>query len=412
MSQVYLLREGRRVKLPKQPKEIFPNQEEIETLKDTPVNRILDILSSALFHLSNLAIEKENLRRFVGETGRSEDMIISTFKKVKLLSSREYLKGLLEYQLHNTEFLDKWLPITDEVYVHAEPLGKGVNIGAGNSPMSTIIPEVWRSLTKNACIHKMPSGDKVTLELLHHVYTSEEKYYPLERTFIACYWPGGSEDIENPLFMSSDYVMAWGDDSHVESARRRTPFPVKFLGFGQEYGMALIDDYVMKDEKKRKEAAYGVALDVSFGDQMYCTSTQFGFLEKEDENNVKKFLEDLNSSMEDLRKTLKPGNVEKSIKMDIREEVDTARFSGGLVLGPNNLDYTIIYTETPPKELGIFPQHRFLRVYGVENLTQTVQYANKHMNNVSIATSESTRKYLREEFSKSCLLYTSPSPRD
>lgn len=399
MNQAYYLQRGEKVEI-LQPQKLLPAQEELENLRNTSIYNIMDILSSALFGLSKIATEKENLKRFVEETGWSEDTIISTFDKVKLIGSKQYLNSLLQYQLRDIEFLEKWLPVGQEVYVHAEPLGRGVNIGAGNSPISSILPEVWRSITKNACVHKMPSGDKITLELLNQVYLSEEKYYPLQGTFTACYWPGGCEEVENPLFKLIDYVMAWGSDSHVESARLRTPFPKRFLGFGQEYGMTVIEDSVINDEKKRKENADGVALDVSFGDQMYCTSTQFSFVEKSNDGNVKKFLQDLNDSMENLRKILKPGKMQESTKMDIRQEKETAMFTGKLFYGPNNLDYLVVYDETPPTELGMFPQHRFLRVYGVNNLSETFKYANKNMNNVSIAASDKTRQYLRNEFSK------------
>lgn len=227
MSQIYYLYNGRKIEIPQQPEKLLPSQEAMENLRKTSINDVMGLISSALFSLSKLAIEKENLERFVKETGWSEDTLLSTFENVKLIGSRDYLNTLLKFQLHDTEFLDKWLPVSQNVYAHAEPHGRGVNIGAGNSPISSVLPEVWRVLTKNACVHKMPSGDKITLELLDGVYSSEEKYHPLKVTFIPCYWPGGTVEIENPLFASSDYVMAWGNDSSVDSVRRRTPFPVR-----------------------------------------------------------------------------------------------------------------------------------------------------------------------------------------
>lgn len=296
------------------------------------------------------------------------------------------------------DYLENW----HESYGVSEtvvPLGKGVNINPGHNVAAVIIPEIWRTLTKNAVLHKMPSNDQFTLKLLDEVY--EKINSPVADSCLIGYWPGGSRELEENLF-SEDYVMAWGDDGTIKSIEKKKSPKTRNISFHFEFGAYLVD----KETKKRyddRELLRNIAQDFSWGDQLLCFSPLIMAVEekdnKQDKNLTEKFLTNLSETLEEYTKEYEMGVIPREEKMKLIRSKRMAKNYNKLISDFENETTVVLRDGISRKDLKEFHNFRFIEAHRVNSLETAVDVigASQNLQEFIMATTGERKNSMRNK---------------
>ena len=390
-EEAYILEDGVETDFPENPKDAIPYNKEI---RETPIDQIYDELEEALYTFSEKARQPENLERLTEATGESEDMILQDLDLVEKMADENYYRGLMDIGDCNLEkYLEDWQSSIgyDE---KAVPLGRGVNINPGHNMAAVIIPEVWRALTKNSVLHKMPSDDQETMRILDEVYQEQDGV--LADSFKLGYWPGGSQELEKNLF-SEDYVVAWGGDMAIESIKQEVSPTTRYIPFHFEFGAYLVDRETQ--ENYDRDLLEDIAKDFSWGDQLLCFSPLTMAVESSE--HTERFLEDLSEVMEEYKEDYQMGLVPDSEKMKITRAKMMAENYGKLVSDSEN-DTVVVKEDGMSKEdLQEFHNFRYVEAHEVEDLEEALDVLgdNHNLQEFILATSDRTAEDLRDKIS-------------
>lgn len=386
----YVLQEGERVDFPEDPREAIPDN---YALRDTSSEEIIEYLETAITKFADKLLEEDNLGELQEVTGESKDMLRYDISIIRDMGSREYLEGLLQMgETDLSEYIEGWQKAQgyDE---RAVPLGKGVNVNAGHNVAAVIAPEIWRAVSKNAVMHKMPSSDQFTLEKLDETY--RENPHPVADTFKAGYWPGGSKELERNLF-SADYVMAWGDDPTIDSIKEKVAPTTNFVPFHFEFGAYLVD--AETQENYDKELLGRIVADFSWGDQLLCFSPLL--MAVEDHGDITDaFLEDVAEALEAYREEMELGTVPRDEKMKIAREKKTAQSYGELVSDFKNQTTVVLRDGFSENDLYEFFNFRFIDAHKVDSLEDAISVLgdNENLQEFILATDPNYGDDLRDQ---------------
>ena len=384
----YVLENGEERAFPENPREVVPDN---ESLRNLSTEEVIDQLSSLLQDYAEKLSKPENIEKLSQNSGESEDMIKFDISVIERMSEPEVLRSWLkDGDTDLSDFIGSWNE-AQGYYEAATPLGKGININAGHNIGAVIVPEIWRVLSRNSVLHKMPSNDRLTLRLLHEVYREEDN--AVSETCKIGYWPGGSKELEKNLF-SLDYVMAWGDDSTIDSIGNTVHPTTRFVPFHFEFGAYLVDSETQ--ENYDEELLDNIAKDFSWGDQLLCFSPLVMLIEASE--NTDEFLEDLASKLEEYTDGYQMGVVPKEERMKITRTKKIARDSGNLVSDWEN-STTVIQKEGLEKsDVAEFHSFRFVKAHRVDNIQNSLDKVGdiRNLQEFILATSESNRESLRD----------------
>lgn len=386
-DSAYIYRNGREESFPANPKAVIPDN---ALLVDTPILTVIDHLSDLLTAFAD-RLQDDHIETLVDSTGESRDMVRSDLEAIRAAADPKMLEGWLTIGEDLRSSLCTWKN-EGEYEVTARPLGRGVNVNAGHNVSAVVFPEIWRALSKNAVVHKIPSGDRHTLKLLKDVY--EDYSNPVSNTCAVAYWPGGSRDLENNLF-SADYVMAWGDDPTISAIRSRVAPTAEFIPFHFEFGVYLVDE-AFQHECTRTELEQ-IAADFSWGDQLLCFSPLVMLVERSDVTD--QFLNEFADVLEGFRETYTMGAVPEEAKRKIARSKKTAQQSGNLVSDWDN-ETTVVRTDgLSAGDSHEFHNFRFVDAHTVGSLEESVRTlgANRHLQDFVVAVrNEDKRQRLRD----------------
>lgn len=228
-------------------------------------------------------LEPDNpFRRMAVERGRSEtgfnevtlarglDMFFSQF-------TAENINALIAQDLGHADRLDRF---TGDRFSNSSAFARGpeltVHIGAGNIPNPTLLSIVLGFLVRSAQFVKCARGTSLLPRLFaHSIYEVEPK---LASCLEIAEWPGGSNDIEQPLFAEADCVTATGSDATLTSVRHRLPQHVRFLAYGHRVSFGYITpDVLARFELKKTLSA--VVTDIIAWNQLGCLSPHVYYVE-------------------------------------------------------------------------------------------------------------------------------------
>ncbi|MCJ7450233.1 MAG: hypothetical protein MUP58_00660 [Candidatus Nanohaloarchaeota archaeon QJJ-9] len=388
-DSAYLLEDGEEVGFPENPKEAIPSNQE---LRNTSMEQIYKELENALSSFTEKARQEEYLEEIMEETGESKDMILDDLELVEKMADKNYYKGLMQMGDTNLEkYMDDWNPALgyDE---KAVPLGKGVNINPGHNMAAVVIPEVWRALSKNSVLHKMPGDDQVTMRIMDEVY--QEMDGPLADSFKTGYWPGGSEELEKNLF-SEDYVMAWGSDSTIEAIKEEVAPTTRFIPFHFEFGSYLVDEEFQ--ENYNIDDLYKIAEDFSWGDQLLCFSPLM--MAVEESENTEKFMEDLADVLEEYKEEYEMGKIPDNEKMKKTRAKRMARDYDQLVSDFENDTVVVMEDDLDKDDVNEFHSFRFVEGHKVEDLSEAIDVlgSSENLQEFILATSDRKAEELRDK---------------
>lgn len=393
-ESAYVLEDGRENDFPDNPKLAIPDPEKSGIL-DISVHEIAAYLEDVMEEYASRITRKENIEKLKQETGESEEMIRYDAQLMSNLATEKYIQGLLNFGDTDLSRYMGGYQDKDNYSLIASPLGKGVNINAGHNIAAVGIPEVWRALTKNAVLNKMPSNDQTTLRILDEIY--REDSHPVADSFALAYWPGGSEGLERNLF-SSDYVMAWGNDLTIKSIQEKVSPDTKFIPFHFEFGAYLVDKETQKgyDEDLLKN----ITQDFSWGDQLLCFSPLLMILEESE--NTERFLQDLSNVLEAYKEQYPMGAVPKGEKMKNIRSKRMSRNYGELVSDFSNDTVVTLKEGLEKSDLDEFHNFRYIEGHSVKVLEESLEVLgnNRHLQEFILATEAERGNELREKIVK------------
>ncbi len=388
-EESYILEEGEQKDFGENPHASIPDN---QPLRELSTEQVIDQLSEMLEAYADEILKEENLDRLVRETGESRDMLKFDAEMIRQFADTQTLKDWL--QDGNTDlsdYIEGWQEAQGYEET-AEPLGGGVNINAGHNVGAVIAPEIWRVLSRNAVLHKMPSNDQLTLRILHNVYRKYDN--AISKTCKIGYWPGGSQEMEENLF-SADYVMAWGDDSTIAAIREKVSPTTRFVPFHFEFGAYLVDEETQLDYSE--ELLERIAKDFSWGDQLLCFSPLVMVVEKSD--NTEKFLEDLAEALEKYTEGYEMGQIPEEDEMNITRSKKIARDYDNLVSDWDNQTVVVKHEGLERSDIAEFHSFRYIKAHVVDDLSESLKTVGsvRNLQEFILATTEERRQALRDE---------------
>ena len=345
--------------------------------------------ASALWSDESLPLRQEAFAAARRVTGFSEaELRLDLSYLSGILSPEACLKPMLESELREPRVLDHWTT-RGPCEVRAFPRGRVLHLLAGNVPGVEALSLVRASLTKNASLLKVASGNPVTPGFLVRLLRAVDPEHPITRSTSVLYWAHGS-DAEKAAFDLADAVCVWGGADAVRSAWRRARPGMPFLDYGPKRSMAFVDRASTAGPDGARRIADALAWDLCVHDQWACHSPQVAFVEKPAEPFCKALAEALDRVSAHLPK----GFVSVDRNAEISHVRAMAELRGDKVLRPKSNAWTVVLTGTAET-----PLSRTLFVLEVDDLAQAVAKADPYTMVVGFSSRE-RRDQLRDALAR------------
>jgi hypothetical protein len=266
-----------------------------------------ELVIEALYKLTNEInidqITKELVSLGIPEW-TSQQYIKVTVESVK----REALKKKLYTELGDEPFVWNWSAEgIEERYV---PLGVILHIGAGNALGLSAFSVIEGLLCGNINILKLPENEgglssRILMKLIQIQPKLKPYIYVLDVS---------SKDTEviSELIKAANAVVVWGSDEAISAVRRLSPPYLPIIEWGHRYSFA----YFTKRDDDEGELE-GLAKDICFTEQLYCSSPQCVFYESDDIKELDIFADRLAKHMEAVTAQYPSG----AIPMDAQAQI-------------------------------------------------------------------------------------------
>ncbi|HEX9944300.1 MAG TPA: acyl-CoA reductase, partial [Thermoanaerobaculia bacterium] len=134
---------------------------------------------------------------------------------------------------------------------------------ASNLPALAVQPLLPTLLVRRPVLLKSPSAEPLFAPAFLAALVRREPR--LANAVAAAAWPGGEEELEEPVLKGVGTVLAYGEREALDDLERRAPG--KVIGYGPQTSLAVIGA-----EVDPREAAEGLARDIALFDQRGCLS--------------------------------------------------------------------------------------------------------------------------------------------
>jgi long-chain-fatty-acyl-CoA reductase len=377
------------------PKITVKDLEKIEKAKkdnhDFSVEEIISFFSQVgeLWKNNDYYYKKKAMKLAEITTGLHAKMIQHTYEYITKMLTRDYLKHMLNGEIHDKNFLDNWSSV-EESKVHASPRGRVLHILAGNAPPISLASLLRGALTKNTNILKVSSGDPVTATYLALSFKDVDKTHPITQTTSVVYWEADSPE-EQKAFSIANAICVWGGEFAIDAVKKKSNAYQYVLGFGPRRGMQFIGKEVFRDEKFLNECTNKAAYDLVLYDQQACHSPQIAFVEK----NGIKFCESLVNSLKIISVSLPKGYVSLQDRAGVSHQRMMSSFFGDKIYQPGSTDWTVVLTKDINK-IKKHPLSRTLYVKEVNDLRDAIQYVDPSVQVIAFSSQEQMEE-LRNE---------------
>ena len=235
---------------------------------------------------------------------------------------------------------------------------------------SIITPGLWSVcralLLKSASIVKCANHDRVfpfrfAESLLHEASELGECIH-------VDYWPREDTGSTQAAVLAADAVIAYGDDSSIQTFREMTVFPRRFVGHGHRVSLGIIGEPAFDEQ-----TASAIAADVVFHDQQGCLSPHVIYLMGASES-CRQFGELIARAFSFMegewpRRELEPGEAAAIQRMRGTHELQVAMNTGArLWKSQKTTAWTLLYDENPQFEFSCL--NRTLRLKRLESPAQ------------------------------------------
>lgn len=365
---------------------------ENKRLHSISLQEILSFMQKVRDKWNASPLKKEAMQNLVEMTGYSKEMIELSMQQIDQMISKEYLEGILNYDLGDKRLIDDWVKRGD-AYIHCQPRGTLLHILAGNAPVISIMSLMRGIVTKNSNIVKLPSRDLITLSYFVQIFAQVDQNHPITKTVSVIYWPSSETMMTDTFIDMANAICVWGDIDAVNSIRSKPHINREVLSFGPRRGIQLIGKEV-HTSKEIHSIAQKAAHDLIVFDQEGCFSPQLAFVEGEKEHVIK-YAEELEKALEAETIKFPRGSMTLQQTASISHARAYSSFLGHHLHHKNNFDYTLIVPHSV-EQTRSHPLGRTLFLIPVGSLKEAVEHIGHETQVVAVEPFEKARE-LREE---------------
>jgi Acyl-CoA reductase (LuxC) len=341
-----------------------------EFLAGRPVADILTAIDAAARRLTEPGEElyDELVSTLPDLTGYSKRMIEIGLERMGAGWTADALRGALDGEFGSLDVLDDFRPRKPRGSQRAFGAALTVHIFSGNIPGVSVTSLIRGLCVKSAGFGKTAAGEPYFAVCFARALAAEAP--EIASCLAVSYWPGGSEDLEAVAFSEAGAVIAYGGDEAVSQVGCRVPPGVRFIGYPNRIGAALVANSALS-RAGAPLLARNAALDVVMFDQQGCVSPHTIYVQRSGEIEPLEFANELAAALHDLsaeipRGTLAPG--ESSLIHQLRAQ---AEMRGATVLASERgTEWTVIAEDRVEFEPS--PLNRVIQVRPVDDLSEAV----------------------------------------
>lgn len=364
-------------------------------LADRPVADIVDAVEAATLRLVERGnpLREELLSALPGLTGYSQPMIEIGLERMGTGWTADALRGALEGELGTLAVLDDFQPRPTGGFQRAFGPSLTVHVFSGNIPGVSVSSLIRALCVKSASFGKTAAGEPYLAVCFARALAEVDA--ELASCLAVSYWPGGSEDLEVVAFSEAEAVVAYGSDETVRGIACRVPPHVRFIGYPNRVGAALVSKAALS-RGSVAALADGAAQDVIVFDQQGCVSPHTIFAERGGEVSPLDFGNELARVLEKLAREIPRGTLSPGESTLIHQLRAQAEVRGATVLASERgTEWTVIVEEKA--EFQPSPLNRVIQVCAVDDLAQALKAlepVGRHLQTVAVAAPPDARRSL------------------
>jgi len=336
-----------------------------------PLNALLDAVEGAARRLTRRGepLREELVRRLPDLTGYSQPMIVLGLERMAAGWTAAALRGALEGEFGDLAVLDEFRPRRPRGLHRAVAAPLTVHVFSGNIPGVSVSSLVRALCVRSASFGKTAAGEPYLAVAFARALAEEAPQ--LASCLAVCYWPGGSDDLEAVAFSEAGCVVAYGGDETVAGIRNRVPLGVRFLGYPNRVGAAMISRSALSESAAREQAR-AAAMDVVMFDQQGCVSPHTIYVERGGQVEPAEFAVALASALDELSAELPRRVMDPAESSLIHQTRAQAEMRGAEVIASQHgTEWTVIVEdriEFQPSAL-----NRLIRVVPVSRLDDAIE---------------------------------------
>lgn len=358
----------------------------VATLTERPVAEILSAIDGAARRLTRPGqpLWEELVAVLPQLTGYSERMIEIGLERMGGGWTADVLRGALEGEFGNLAVLDEYQPRRPHGLQRAYGAPLTVHIFSGNIPGVSVASILRALCVKSASFGKTAAGEPYFAACFARALAAEDA--ELAGCLAVSYWPGGSEDLEAVAFSEAGAVIAYGSDETVDRIGCRVPAEVRFIGYPNRFGAALLSKSVLTAAEVA-DLARGAALDVVTFDQQGCVSPHTIYVQRGGEVEPLDFAHALAAALEELAEEIPRGTMAPAESSLIHQARAQAEVRGATVLASTGgTEWTVIVEDRPEFEPS--PLNRVIHIKPVSELKEAIaalHEVGRHLQTVALA---------------------------
>lgn len=340
-------------------------------LAGRPLEEVFDAIDAAARRLTRPgeAIREELVRVLPDLTGYSPQMIVLGLERMAAGWSAVALRGAMQDEFGDLSVLERFRSRQSGGRQHAIAAPLTVHIFSGNIPGVSVSSLVRALCVKSASLGKSAEGEPYLAVAFARALAEETP--ELADCLAVVYWAGGSDDLEAAAFSGAGCVVAYGSDETVGRVRSRIPPGVRFIGYPNRVGAALISRKALSETTVRDQAR-AAAMDVVMFDQQGCVSPHTIYVERGGPVAPGDFARVLAAALDRLSAELPRGFMDPAESSLIHQARAEAEMRGADVLASRHgTEWTVIVEDRV--DFRPSPLNRLIRVVPVPRLEEAVE---------------------------------------
>ncbi len=357
-----------------------------EVLAERPVLEILDAIDRAARRLTRPGepLYDELVDTLPHLTGYSTRMIEIGLERMGAGWTADALRAAIGDEFGGLEVLDDFQPRPTGGFQRAFGPSLTVHIFSGNIPGVSVSSLIRALCVKSASFGKMAASEPYFAVCFARALAQED--HELASCVAVSHWPGGSEDLEAVAFSEAGAVIAYGSDETISAIGCRVPPSVRFIGYPNRVGAALVTRGALT-RKAAPELASRAARDVVTFDQQGCVSPHAIYAEAGGDVSPADFAEHLTYALQELSREIPRGTMTPGESALIHQLRAHAELRGATVLASERgTEWTVIVEERAEFEPS--PLNRVIYVRSVDDLSEAVialETVGPHLQTVAVA---------------------------
>jgi hypothetical protein len=355
-------------------------------LAERPVSEIIETIDSAARRLTRPgeSLYGELVDVLPDLTGYSKPMIEIGLERMGAGWTAAALRSALEGEFGSLEVLDDFQPRPAGGLQRAFGPSLTVHIFSGNIPGVSVSSLIRALCVKSASFGKTAAGEPYFAVCFARALAQQDE--EMADCLAVTYWAGGQEDLEAVAFSEAEAVIAYGSDETISGVACRVPPAVRFIGYPNRVGAALVSKSVLR-VKGVRELASGAARDVITFDQQGCVSPHTIYVERGGVASPLDFAEQLAVALQRLAEEIPRGKMTPGESTLIHQLRAQAEIRGATILASERgTEWTVIVEERVEFEPS--PLNRVIQVHVVDDLSEALMALGRvgvHLQTVAIA---------------------------